>query len=286
MAIGIACSSGSYKGVFVHGVLSAFTEGNLYADAYATASSSVVPGAFAAISQLEYLNGVSYWKQAFRSYKEHDSNISQAILDGIKVIYPLLSDMLFKAQIARFCVAVSAVLTKEAAEQTQGEGARRLGQQLILATRKRDTTWADSNLETRLFDTKAEKSELRLTPENLGQVFYATTRMLHAWKEPAWIDNRPYIDASYTCLCPAIQLVELGYSQVIAISPEPREFYVDLFQSKVLPESYRGTTILKIQPQCNLRDMGVDYLAVSDEGFERVYEIGIQAGKDFLRRCL
>ncbi|MEH1919932.1 MAG: hypothetical protein V7L07_02415 [Nostoc sp.] len=39
--------------------------------------------------------------------------------------------------------------------------------------------------------------------------------MLHVW-----IDGKPFIDASYSCLCPAIAMLEAGYQEVIAIARE------------------------------------------------------------------
>jgi predicted acylesterase/phospholipase RssA len=68
MKIGIACSAGSYKGVFVHGVLEAFEELSFRADVYASCSSSAVPTAFASTGGLEQLHGVDYWKEAFSRY--------------------------------------------------------------------------------------------------------------------------------------------------------------------------------------------------------------------------
>ena len=41
-SLAIACASGTFKGVFVHGVLSAFESSNFRADAYGGASSSTL----------------------------------------------------------------------------------------------------------------------------------------------------------------------------------------------------------------------------------------------------
>ena len=55
--------------------------------------------------------------------------------------------------------------------------------------------------------------------------------MLHAWDIPAWINEKPYIDASYTCLCPVIEMIDAGYKQVIAINNEPGIFYLLQFSA-------------------------------------------------------
>jgi len=47
MKLGIACASGSAKGVFIHGVLSSFEQRGLVPDVYAASSSSSIPAAFA-----------------------------------------------------------------------------------------------------------------------------------------------------------------------------------------------------------------------------------------------
>ena len=48
-SLAIACAAGGFKGVFVHGVLSAFEAAGLRADAYAASSASVASAGFAAI---------------------------------------------------------------------------------------------------------------------------------------------------------------------------------------------------------------------------------------------
>ena len=121
-----------------------------------------------------------------------------------------------------------------------------------------------------------------LTQDNLKDVLYATTRMLHAWRTPSWIDGLPYVDASYTCLCPAIELTRLACDRVVAISPELGDVYRDLFQTEVLPMSHDSVPIDIIQPQVDLAEIGVDYLKVTDEGLETAFELGREAGKTYL----
>ena len=207
----------------------------------------------------------------------------KAILESLPEAIATLSVKLFNSDSAAYAVAVSAVVTKEAEELTQGPQARRLGQQLIISTRKRDKSWAEKNLELRLYETGSEDVQYRLTPQNLAEVLYATTRMLHAWKTPAWIEGFPCVDASYLCECPAIELAQRGCDKVIAISPEAGQVYRDFFRAEKLPSSYGKIPILIVQPLLNLAEIGVDYLNVTDEGLEKAYELGLRAGTEFLQ---
>lgn len=61
--LAIACASGSFKGVFVHGVLQAFEDAHFFADAYAAASSSTIPASFASIRSLHRITKLAYWKK-------------------------------------------------------------------------------------------------------------------------------------------------------------------------------------------------------------------------------
>lgn len=278
MNLGIACASGSYKGVFVQGVLDRFEAAGLKADVYAAASSSTVCAVYAAAGRLRELGGAAYWKRAWSAYAETGRDISAAVLAGIQEVLPSIRHAVVAPGAARLVVAASEVITADAAELTQGPGARRLGQQLVLATRTRDSSWAVANLSLALFDTRSADTRRRLTPGNLAEVAYATTRMLHAWKTPAWIDGRPFVDASYTCSCPAAALAEMGCRRVIAISPESGPVYTDFFQSARLPESHRGVPIRLVQPTCNLAEIGVDYLKVTEDGLLAAYAEGRRAG--------
>ncbi len=282
MKLGIACASGSAKGVFIHGVLSSFENLGIVAEVYAASSSSTVPAAFAAAHCLPLLNGAEYWKNVRARYLEHDYDMSAAVKEGIRSALPKLGDSLFGRQASQFAVAVSEVITKDAAESTQGEEARKLGRRLMLSIRNRDNSWARDNLVVRLFDTRSESNELLLTPKNAAEVLYATTRMLHAWKDPAWIAGKPYVDASYTCVTPAIELAERGMDEVIAISPETGPMYHDFFQSEVIPQAWNKTPIHFIQPNQDLSELGVDYLKATDEGLETAFKLGTQAGASFL----
>ncbi len=283
MKIGIACSAGGGKGVFVHGVLVAFAEAGLKAHLYGAASSTAIVAAHAATGQLGMLRGSAHWKKEHARYVQNDYDMSKTILESLPEATATLSVKLFKSDSAAYAVAVSAVITKEAQELTQGPQARRLGKQLVISTRKRDKSWAEKNLELRLYETGSEDVQYRLTPENLPEVLYATTRMLHAWKTPAWIEGFPYIDASYLCQCPAVELAQRGCDKVIAISPEAGQVYRDFFQAEKLPSSYGKIPILIVQPLLNLAEIGVDYSNVTEDGLEKAYELGLRAGTEFLQ---
>jgi len=189
MKIGIACSAGGPKGVFVHGVLVAFAEAGLKAHIYGAASSTAIVAAFAATEQLGMLRGSAHWKEKHARVVQNNYDVGKTILESLPEATAALSVKLFKSDSAAYAVAVSAIMTKEAQELTQGPQARRLGQQLVISTRKRDKSWAEKNLELRLYETGSEEVQYRLTPQNLAEVLYATTRMLHAWKTPAWIEG-------------------------------------------------------------------------------------------------
>ena len=166
MKIGIACSGGGPKGVFVHGVLVAFAEVGLKVHIYGAASSTAIVAAFAATGQLAMLRGSAYWKERHARYVQNDYDMGKTILESIPEAAAALRVKLFKSDSAAYAVAVSAVITKEAEELTQGPQARRLGQQLMVSTRKRDKSWAEKNLELRLYETGSEHAQSRLTPQN------------------------------------------------------------------------------------------------------------------------
>jgi hypothetical protein len=283
MKIGVACSAAGAKGVFVHGVLAAFAEAGLKAHVYGAASSTAIAAAFAATGQLGMLRGSAYWKQRHARYVQNDYDMGKTILESIPEAVTNLNEKLFKSDSAAYAVAVSAVITKEAEELTQGAQARRLGQQLVVSTRKRDKSWAEKNLELRLYETGSEHVQYRLTPQNLPEVLYATTRLLHAWKTPAWVDGFPCVDALYLCSCPAIELAQRGCDKVVAISPEEGQVYRDFFRAEKLPSSYGNVPILTVQPPWDLAEIGVNHVNVTEEGLEKAYELGLRAGTEFLQ---
>ncbi|MBT8391889.1 MAG: hypothetical protein KJO48_08990, partial [Ignavibacteria bacterium] len=216
--IAIATSSGGFKGVFIHGVLSLFEKENFSAEAYASCSSSALVAASASIKKLSTIS-ISIWNEANEITKIPGNSMSNAQLVGIEKLLPILGSELFNSP-RRLLVSTSFVKTKEAAIETQSEKSRRLGLKLIIEAAKNITNWRDNNLEHHLFDTFKNSRTKLITGENLKDVLYATTRMMHAWHIPAYIDGEPYIDGSYTSICPVIPTVELGYKKIICITTE------------------------------------------------------------------
>src|SRR2546423_13969958 len=88
-SLAIACASGGFKGVFVHGVLSAFESAGLHADAYAASSASVASTAFAAVGVANDV-GVEYWLRARRVLEGLDAGMSQVVLQCIAGYAPMI----------------------------------------------------------------------------------------------------------------------------------------------------------------------------------------------------
>lgn len=277
----IACATGGFKGVFVGGALDEFEAAGFRAGAYAAASSSVLPAAAAAIGQSARL-GLGHWIKGQQMMARPKTNMSTMILAGIAENRTWLTERLFAEGAPRFLIAASAV-SESAAEETQGKGARRRGRLLLLAAARGDRDWIDAHLKPTLFDTASADPHLRLTNSNFDQAAYASTRMLHAWDIPAWVEGRPYVDAYYTCACPALKMVDLGFERVIAVATEPSP-YVDIMQDRLLPESWRGRPIHILRPEFDPAEHGVDYTIASQEGLAFVYEQGQERAKAFLER--
>jgi hypothetical protein len=64
--LAIACSSGSFKGAFAHGVLSALETAKIRANGYAVASSSVIPMAMRLLG--EYLLFIDMERKKEKSF--------------------------------------------------------------------------------------------------------------------------------------------------------------------------------------------------------------------------
>lgn len=281
-SLAIACASGGFKSVFVHGVLSALEMAGVRADAYAAASSSVFPAICAAIGQADEI-GLRYWRGALHTLNLPGNGMSEVVLQSIADSSHLLHQHLFQPGVPRLLIAVSAVRTMAGAELTQGDGARRLGRKLLLSAAQRDRTWVDEHLSPVLFDTTASDDEWRLTPENIDEVIYASTRMLHAWTIPAAIENHAYVDASYTCLCPALETARRGYRTIIAVVNEPGPVYTDMFQNALIPDEWNGIPIHIIQSDRDLATMGANFTTITEAGLVSVYDYGKTKGREFLQ---
>jgi hypothetical protein len=274
----VACMAGSFKGSFVHGVLHGLEAAGFRAEAYAAASSSTLPAAFAAAGRVQEV-ALSIWSEGESILQQPGTSMSDAVLAGIRVCAPRLRNLLFREDAAQFCVAVSHVRTAEGASITQGDGARRLGRRLMVDAARHDTSWRDQHLESRMFDTRSADPALRITPENLEEVAYATTRMMHAWHIPAFVGGEPYVDASYTCQCPAVEMSERGFDAVLAIATEPAPVARDLFGTAMLPEEWNGAAIVMVCPKRDLKEIGVDFRHATAEGLEQAFTEGIAAAR-------
>ncbi|MEO8953144.1 MAG: hypothetical protein ABI396_03145 [Ktedonobacteraceae bacterium] len=281
-SLAIACSAGGFKGVFVHGVHSALEEAGVYADGYAAASSSVFPAVCAAIHQANEI-GLRYWRSALHTLQQPGNGMSEVVLHSITESSQPLHNFLLQPDMARFFIATSAVVTAEGAEQTQGDGARRLGRRLLVSAARGDSSWARQHLRKHVFDSAATDAAYRLTPENIDAVIYASTRMLHAWTIPATIAGQAFVDASYTCACPAIEMAQEGYKTVIAIATEAGPLYRDIFASTQIPDRWGNTPIHIIRPAQDLAKLGTGFTEVTEDGLVVVYEHGKEQGRAFLQ---
>ena len=251
------------------------------AEAYAAASSSTLSAAFAAAGEVRQID-LGIWSEGERIIQQTGTSMSDAVLAGIRAYGPRLRELLFRPEASRFYVAASHVRTAEAALMTQGDGARRLGRRLMVEAARRDTRWRDEHLEARLFDTRATDAALRLTAGNFEEVAYASTRMMHAWHIPAFIGGEPYVDASYTCQFPAVEMAERGFDAVLAIATEVAPVARDLFGSAMVPEEWKGVPIVVVCPARDLKEMGVDFQHATAEGLERAFAEGAGAARDVL----
>ncbi|MEV1047528.1 hypothetical protein [Streptomyces sp. NPDC049916] len=283
--LGIAVASGMLKGVYGHGVLSAFEEAGLRAQVYGAASSSGLSGGLAAIGQARR-TGVDYWIGAAGGVAE--KGMSRVALDSIEEYGPRLRAGLFRPGAPEFLLATSKVTNAAAAAATQGPEAKALGKQLLRDVFAGNRSWVQENLTATVFSSRAAAGgdTPRLTPENYDAVAYASTRMLHAWAVPAEVDGQAHVDASYTCSCPAREVAATGVSVLIAIGNDPFPLFRDLYASEEIADAslLDGARVLVVKPEEDLAHLGVDYAAASPEGLVKAYERGLDEGHRFLGR--
>jgi hypothetical protein len=282
-SLAIATPVGSFKGAFAHGVLAALEEAGIVADAYAAASSSVIPTSWAAIGRASNL-GVDYWLAGLSALANPAQNMSKVVQRGIRVFSRQLRQQLYQPQTPTLYIATNAVIDPTAAAQTQTHLAQELGKRLLLASVKKDRSWVDANLQFTLFSTHHVEPQHRITPNNFPAVAYASSRIMHAWEIPAWIDGKPYVDAAYTCLCPALAMVAAGYQETIAIANEPGTMYQDMFHIDPVPAHDRGVPIHTIRPDVQLKELGVDFTTATPDGLVAVYRHGRDKGSEFIRQ--
>jgi predicted acylesterase/phospholipase RssA len=276
----IACMSGGYKTVFTHGVLTAFENKAFFVDAYAGCSSSALVSAYASIEKISSLD-ISSWLEGLRISKEEGNSQSNAIMHSIDVLLPILEKGFKGKTLHRLLIAASFVKTAEASEITQSEQAKRWGQKLLLEASRNIATWRDENLELHIFDSQAADKNRLLTYDNFREVSYASTRMLHAWHMPAFIDGAPYVDGSYTCLYPVVPLVNLGYEKIICILTEADSKKNDMFSSEDFNPQLYEATIDFIKPDINLKNIGVDYYSATENSLKEAFIMGYKKGIDY-----
>jgi len=278
----IACMSGSLKGIFIQGVLTAFEEAGIKSDAYASSSSSTVPASYAAIGEIRNQNHSS-WADSDDILRQPGKSMSDVILSGLESFSGKVIDSIRSEEISRLMIVCSYVNKEDASKETQSGSAVTLGRKLIIQGARHISEWKDQNLELHVFDTQSNNKELKLTADNYKEVAYATTRMLHAWHIPATINDKPYIDGSYTCLIPIEPLTDRGYQNIIAIATEPGDITKDFFSGEPIGSKWNNSSIYWIKPDVNLKELGVDFTKASKEGVEKVFEYGIEKGKEFIK---
>jgi len=281
--IAIACGSGGYRTVFIHGVLTAFENAQIRATAYGGTSASVLATASAAIGKAD-LVGVDYWIYALEIKQQSTIGMSEVTQTTVADKAPMITAELFNDDAPRFVVPACAVVTEDGAQQTQSEQARRLGRKLLLsAARRKPSDWVTEHLELHLFDTKGGDHPLTLA--NFSDVGYASSRMMHAWDIPATINGNPYVDGSYLCSIPVIELAQSGdYDAVIAISADaPSDtLYADIFGVRAVPDTLNDTPIYKIMPEVDPASLGADFTDATPDGLKAAYQQGIQQGQAFI----
>lgn len=278
----VCCTSGGYKNIFTHGVLQAFEEHSVLASAYAACSSSALIAAYAAFSQLKVVDN-TLWDEGYRiSLKE--GNQSQAMLHSINKLSNKISNNLWLPSSSRLLISVSKVKTAEAVSITQTEKAKRQGQKLLIDALRHNTDWKNKHLEFILFDTFQNSTTQLLNKQNYHEVLYATTRMLHAWDVPAYIDNVAYIDGSYTASCLIMPLIHLGYRKIIFINTEHDKIFMDLFATMDENQIVGDFEVDIIQPDLCLTELGVDYYSIKEGGIQRVFDYGYKKGIEYLNK--
>lgn len=282
MSLAIVGSSGGMKGIFVQGVLNALETAGLRADAYAGASASALPVISAAAGLCHFVQ-YHYWQRVQQLLEQPGNDLSH-VMHTVTQLWDAPDEpfkpYLFQPGQPRLLIPANFVKSEAAAELTQSEKSRRLGRQLLIDIGRKDRTWVNQNLELHLFDTQGEQH--KLTPDNLTEVSYASTRMIH-WSVPAWIEGRPYVDASYTCAFPVVEMVTMGYTEIIAISTEIGAAYRDIFADEIIPSELDGVSIQLIRPDYDLKTIGVDFTSCTAEGLITAFQHGEAQGRAFLQ---
>jgi hypothetical protein len=209
--------------------------------------------------------------------------MSKVVQRGIRIFSKQLRQYLYQPSSPALYIATNAVIHPTAATQTQTTQAQDLGKRLLRASVSKDRSWVDANLRFTLFSTHHPEVRHRITPNNFPAVAYASSRVMHAWEISAWIDGKPYVDAAYTCLCPALAMVAAGYDRTIPIANEPGTMYRDMFHIEPILTHEQGVPIDIIRPDVHLKELGVDFTKATAAGLIAVYRHGRDKGLEFAR---
>lgn len=277
----IACGGTGFKSVFAHGVLSALESHGFRAAAYAGSSLAALPAACAAAGEAASA-GITFWLRGLDLLQLPGNGMSDLTLDRIAEMTPIVAGALFEPDSPRLCIATTAIHTIAGAIETQGVRAGALGRRLLVHAERHDRSWANEHLTAHLWDTNATERAHLLTRDNLEEVLYASTRLLHGWAIPAEIDGAPFVDAVYTCACPALEMSALEYREVIAIGSDPGQLYRDIFRSQAIPEMSWRSRIRIIRPSLELKSLGVEEKSATEKGLIALFDHGLDRGLHFI----
>jgi hypothetical protein len=207
--------------------------------------------------------------------------MSRPIQEAIDKILPLVENALFQANAPRLMIVASEVANEDAAEQTQGPEATKLGKRLLVEAGRGGRYWVERNLRPVIFD-RARIAGPALTRANLGAVLYASTRMLHAWSLPAEIDGKPFVDGSYTLACPAEEIAGMRYDQVLVIATQPGPVPTDLVGDRTVGAWVGRVPIATLTPDMDPADLNVDFLTAGENGLGELFNHGRKKGAAFV----
>lgn len=284
--IAIVSESGTFKGVFTQGVLDAFEEYKIEPYMIGCSSSSTVSGCFftAGISRKM---GLQYWKDVV-SMRINGHSMSDITFKSIEKYSHHVKSKILKESKINLAIATSFVFNKEGAKITQGKQSKRLGKKLLISSLRRDNSWTKENLRKVIFSNNTFSNFTKITDTNFEEVLYSTSRMMHEWDVPAWIDGKPYIDASYTCSCMVddVALID-NIDSIIVIGINPEGVYSDIFMNKkITAKDYKNVDVKFILPKYDLKEVGVDYTMASIDGIEKAYNHGYEQGISFCKNNL
>jgi predicted acylesterase/phospholipase RssA len=146
--LAIVISSGTLKGVYGQGVLSALEERGVTPAAWGCASSSVVSACFAAVGKSREL-GLEYWKRTAK--QSQGGGMSRVVKGSIQEYGQMFKDSLFTGEAPRMLIAVSYVNNPAAREITQTSKAKLQAKRILLDLYRGNTEWVDQNLTQVIF---------------------------------------------------------------------------------------------------------------------------------------